>query len=220
MASPDAVIDTSVLYPKSIRGLLLFSAAAGAHRPGWSEQIVRELEGSLDRKHAMKPESLRALAHDLRTFPDAMIDASAIRTAAPSMPNDPKDRHVLAAAVVAGSPLVVTSNLRHFPRAQLATVGVKPVHPDAYLAQLLRRSPESVRDALGRQAASMGEAGWSQGQLLGHLKGMGRANAMAPVFAARAEQTLRIRALTPPLPPSPRRGLGLTGTRQPPSLGR
>jgi predicted nucleic acid-binding protein len=195
----DAVLDTSVLYPKSIRGLLVFSAAADAYRPGWSEPILSELRHNL--RERMAPGAWQQLEGTLRSgFPDAMVDTGGIRAIEAEMPNDPKDRHVLAAAVVAGAPVVVTSNLKHFRDVDLEPLGVRAVSPDRFLTSLLEQRPAATRDALSQQAAVMGPRGWSEGQLLGHLAGLGRARPMAPSFARAAQMHLGIRAVAPPVP--------------------
>jgi hypothetical protein len=52
-----------------------------------------------------------------RHFPEAMV--SGYEELIDQMDNDPKDRHVLAAAVVAGAEFIVTANLRDFPARAL-----------------------------------------------------------------------------------------------------
>ena len=57
------------------------------------------------------------------------------------MTNDPKDRHVLAAAVKCRAHFIVTSNLRHFPSESLAEWGVEATHPDEFLLRLYESDP-------------------------------------------------------------------------------
>lgn len=52
------------------------------------------------------------------------------------MTNDPKDRHVLAAAVASGAQVVVTLNLKDFPPESCEPLAIEPLHPDVFLMDL------------------------------------------------------------------------------------
>ena len=49
---------------------------------------------------------------------------------------DPDDRHVVAAAIVANVDVIVTFNLRDFPRDKLKKYGIEAQHPDDFIGQL------------------------------------------------------------------------------------
>lgn len=49
--------------------------------------------------------------------------------------NDPNDRHVLAAAVPAGAPILLTFSLRHVRAEHLAPWGITALHPQQILAE-------------------------------------------------------------------------------------
>jgi hypothetical protein len=63
------------------------------------------------------------------------------------MTNDPKDRHVLAAAVAADAEVIVTTNLKDFSDEHLDKWGVEAQHPDDFLTDLCEEygTPELVR---------------------------------------------------------------------------
>jgi len=69
---------------------------------------------------------------------------------------DTKDRHVTAAALAARKrsgaehATIVTWNLKHFDRKELATVGLVSESPDAFLCRLFAISPEQVAAAFFR----------------------------------------------------------------------
>lgn len=71
------------------------------------------------------------------------------------MPNDPKDRHVLAAAVAASAQLIVTHNLRDFPEAALAPYGIEACSPDVFLSRLLASEPNVMTRIVLQQAADL-----------------------------------------------------------------
>lgn len=60
---------------------------------------------------------------------------------------DPDDAHVIEAALNGGATVIVTVNLRDFPRNALAAVGLRAVHPDAFLTDLWVRQPDPVAAA-------------------------------------------------------------------------
>jgi len=73
-------------------------------------------------------------------FPEALVTGH--ETLIPTMTNDPKDRHVLAAAVHSGAEVIVTENLRHFPRSAMDIHRVVATPADTFLCDLLDLDPE------------------------------------------------------------------------------
>ena len=74
-----------------------------------------------------------------RSFPGA--DVTGYESMIGGMTNDPKDRHVLAAAVRADAEAIVTFNLKDFPEAALEPYGITPIHPDDFLLDQLDLYP-------------------------------------------------------------------------------
>ncbi len=85
-----------------------------------------------------------------RAVPGALVDPDPVLIE--QMTNDKRDRHVLAAAVAAGAEIVVTFNLRHFPAASCAPVGVEAQHPDSFADVLVAQQPAAVWEAIQEMA--------------------------------------------------------------------
>jgi hypothetical protein len=92
------------------------------------------------------------------------------------MPNDPKDRHVLAAAVRGGAETVVTANLADFPPDALKAFEIEPVHPDDFLLDQLDLQPRATIEALERQVARYKREPLTVAGLLGRLHRTGVPN--------------------------------------------
>ncbi len=70
------------------------------------------------------------------------------------MKNDPKDRHVLAAAVKSKADVIVTFNLKDFPAESLEPWGIKAQHPDQFLLDLLSNFGMNLGVEIVRQQAA------------------------------------------------------------------
>lgn len=110
MAARVAVLDANVLYGIEVTDLVLTMATRRLYRPHWSPQILDEVT-----------HMNRALPGALDEPPDSLIS---------EMPVNEQDRHVLALAVHAGAPMIVTENLRDFPPRLLRRLEVEAVGVD------------------------------------------------------------------------------------------
>ena len=109
------VLDACVLYPPSLRDLLLTLAALDAFDVRWSDEILDEVTRNVVADHP-DIDAARFVEHTIgamrRAFPAALARASAelIQT----LDNDPKDRHVAAIALSASADAIVTRNVADF----------------------------------------------------------------------------------------------------------
>ena len=146
------VLDACVWVPHPLFDTLLRLADVGLFRPLWSDQILVEVERTLTGKRGLSAQKARHRIRQMtRAFPDAMVEG--YEDLIPAMTNDPKDRHVLAAAVRAGASLIVTANLKDFPPSSMHEYEIDAVHPDAFLLDQLDLDPELVLEALRQQRA-------------------------------------------------------------------
>ena len=74
------------------------------------------------------------------------------------MTNHPKDRHVLAVAIKCGAQILVTSNLRDFPRESLSKWDIEAQHPDQFLLHLFDLHPAEILVKLHDQAITIHRA--------------------------------------------------------------
>ncbi|PRI11476.1 PIN domain-containing protein [Leucobacter massiliensis] len=153
------VYDANVLYPSTLRDVLIRVGLARLVQPKWTEQILDEVFRNL-RENRPDLEATR-LNRTRRLMNDAIRDASVSGyeplLAGLELP-DPDDRHVLAAALHARASTIVTRNLRDFPENHLRPWGVTAQHPDDFLCELHSDHP----DALGAIASAIARA-WSDG---------------------------------------------------------
>lgn len=156
--TPLVVLDACVLANFSLCDTLLrLAEPPWLCEPKWSEEIIRETTRTLESKLKW-PSSLTAyLEAELRShFGEAWI--SGYEALLPQMTNDEKDRHVLAAAVHAKAPFIVTFNLRHFGREHLNRWGIRALHPQSFLIEIFRQEESLVITKLEQQAADRGRS--------------------------------------------------------------
>jgi len=144
------VLDTCVLYPNYLRDTLLRLAEAELYEPLWSADILDELARSVaERIGPLAKGLVDAMAG---AFPESLVTGYAALLSA--MTNDPKDRHVLAAAVGGDAHAVVTLNLKDFPAAAAEPYGIEVLHPDDFLLDMLDLAPVEMKAVLRTQLSS------------------------------------------------------------------
>lgn len=131
------VLDACVLYPFTVRDVLLEAAAQGFYQVYWSETILDEaLRNLISDGRMTEDNAAKLVAVMRRAFPEAQVtDYEALIA---SMRNDEKDRHVAAAAVKAGAQVIVTSNIRDFHDLPS---GIDVQTPDEFLCNLFDLDP-------------------------------------------------------------------------------
>lgn len=150
------VLDANVLYPASLRDTLLRLASASFFIPVCSDQILDEVERNIVNDGRATPESARRLRAAMTAlFEDAWIEDHTIRELEPAMGNNPKDRHVLAAAVASEAQTIVTQDLPGFPDASVEPYGIQVQHPDEFLLGLYGLHPELTARTIDAQAAAL-----------------------------------------------------------------
>jgi predicted nucleic acid-binding protein len=154
---PFAVIyDACVLYPAPLRDLLLRLARTGLFRAQWTETILDEcFRNVLANRPDLKPEALQRTRELMnKAVPDCLVTGHEPLIDALALP-DPKDRHVLAAAIRAGAQAIVTWNLKDFPSDTLKAYAIEAIDPDELVLDLLDLSPGNVIATVIEQAEAL-----------------------------------------------------------------
>lgn len=140
-----AFLDTCVLYPPILRDLLLGLGDRGLYQPLWSESVAAEWLHTTARKG--EPGAAEALARMRARWPGGEVVGDAAEWL--DLP-DPADRHVLAGAMAGGAALLITLNLRDFPRRSLAHHGIRAVSPDDFCMELWLAERAAVEAEVAR----------------------------------------------------------------------
>jgi hypothetical protein len=151
-----AFLDASVLYPATIRSVLMYLAVSGVFRARWSAAVQDEWIAALLRERPdIDPQRLARtrLLMDTR-IPDAVVSGYEGLVASLSLP-DADDRHVLAAAIHGGANIIVTANIRHFPSDALSSHKIAAQVPDDFIRGLLEANPQSAVAAFAADRARL-----------------------------------------------------------------
>lgn len=161
-----AVLDTSILWPALQRNFLLSLAHEGAFIALWSGVILDELEYEVQQKWVFsdqwtKQDAMK-YAHKLRTemektFPNALVTGWEDLEGSFGLP-DPNDEHVLGVAILARAGVIVTSNLKDFPKEKLPGALVA-LSPQVFVKYLVDLAPDSVLSGLEQMSARSGRVG-------------------------------------------------------------
>ncbi|MBH8566498.1 hypothetical protein I8748_30835 [Nostoc sp. CENA67] len=87
-----------------------------------------------------------------------------------AMTNDPDDRHVVAAAIVAKAQIIVTSNLKDFSAEALEPWGIEAWHPDDFLLELDNQFPRKMIQVIRQQSEDLQNPPLTVAELLDKLE--------------------------------------------------
>ena len=168
MVALGAFLDACVLIPMALCDTLLRAADAGLYRLLWSEDTLEEVRRNLVEKQlTTEPGARDRLMVMRQAFPDASV--TGYQGIIDRMINDPKDRHVLAAAVTAGATVIVTRNVRDFPDSALDPYNVKALSPDEFLMRLYDLSPDTMFRIVQEQVRALKRPPVTMAELLDNL---------------------------------------------------
>lgn len=149
------VLDACVLVSAALRDTLLrLAETPRLYVPKWSADILEETTRTLQNKFAKTDAQTAHLTEQIKAaFPESLV--TGYKDLEISLTNETKDRHVLAAAIRCGAQVIVTFNLKHFPREALKLYAIEALHPDEFLVNQFHLDGALVTKKLAEQAAAI-----------------------------------------------------------------
>lgn len=178
----DVVLNACVLFPASLRDTLLRAADADLYRVHLTADILEEVRRNLVKKGMQEQKAQRLIDVIKEQFASGLVTHHGSLIA--SMPNDEKDRHVLAAAVASKAQIIVTQNLKDFPQSLLDPFDVEAQSPDEFLVNLLYFNTEHMCQIMLEQARELRNPPRTVFEVLNTL------TQHVPMFATLARQAL------------------------------
>ena len=152
----------------------------GLFRARWTDDILDEMVNSIARRrpdlHLSQLEQTRR--NMCKAVPDCLTTGYQHLLASLELP-DPDDRHVLAAAIRAGTEVNVTENLSDFPSAALAPYDIEAQSPDTFVLYLTDLAPETVANTVRAQASVLTSPPMTVDEVLEHLARTGLPRSVA-----------------------------------------
>ena len=167
-------LDANVLYPAELRSFLMYLAVPGIFRARWSDDVHEEWISRLLENRPDLSRTKLARTRELmdRHAPDALVTGYEQLIPALKLP-DPKDRHVLAAAIRGNADVIVTNNIKDFPACALEEYDIEAQTPDEFIFHLIGLYPVEVRNAAEVHRASLLNPPKSLEQYIGCLERQG-----------------------------------------------
>ncbi len=145
------VLDACVLYPAPIRDILLSLAAEGLFKAKWNAVIQDEWLRNLlkNRTDLTKVQLVKTINAMNLAFPDANVENFEDLIPSINIP-DKDDRHVVACAIKCNADLIVTFNIKDFPKKELSKYDIEIQKPDELISNLIDINPEIACKAFNK----------------------------------------------------------------------
>jgi predicted nucleic acid-binding protein len=166
------LLDANVLYPAWLRDALLRMVETDVFQVRCSERILDEAQRSIKvNRPDVNPAAIDRTFQDMREFFEGegamVIGYEPLESA---MTNDPKDRHVLAAAVKGRADVIVTENLKDFPKAARDPYNIGAQCPDDFLCNQWELDEEAMMDTIDQWIEDLSRPPLTLDQLLQKLE--------------------------------------------------
>jgi hypothetical protein len=178
--APSIFIDACVLAGAVRRHLVLAFAEAGRLQPRWSPRVLFETGHAHAKIVEAKPgrdgagEAARLVVALEQAWPEASVPENHGVQIAERLP-DEGDRHVIESAVACGSALILTDNIKDFPRKVLEVYGLYARTPAEYFASRIGADPGAARALMAAALRlKLSPAQFARALQQGRLGGLGK----------------------------------------------
>lgn len=169
-----------MLYPSTVRDLLIRIAQARLVQAKWTDRILDEVfENLLVNRPSLDPKALvRTRELMICAVRDCLVTGYEPLMAGLELP-DPDDRHVLAAAIRARAQVIVTNNLKDFPRNHLAQWDIEPKSADEFVSDQIDLNAKVVWGCVQQIADTWRNPPGTADDVLGSLERSGLLRSVA-----------------------------------------
>lgn len=143
--------------------------------PKWSKHIFDEWEEVMARKGISEQEAKRRSNIANQAFPDALVTNYESLISTIDLP-DEKDRDALAAAIKVNANIIVTNNLKDFPKDYLASFGLSARSADDFLADIVDLNHDRAVEAFRRMVVNRRNPAMDEYRVLENLRKNGLKN--------------------------------------------
>lgn len=178
--APSIFIDACVLAGAVRRHLVLAFAEAGRLQPRWSPRVLFETGHAHAKIVEAKPgrdgagEAARLVVALEQAYPEASVPEDHGVTIAERLP-DEGDRHVIESAVACGAALILTDNIKDFPRKVLEAHGLYARTPAEYFASRIGVDPGAAPALMAASVRlKLSPAQFARALQQGRLGGLGK----------------------------------------------
>ncbi|MGL5942500.1 MAG: PIN domain-containing protein [Waterburya sp.] len=174
MANFTVIYDACVLYPAPLRDFLMWLAVTDLFKARWTDEIHDEwIRNVLKNRPDLSLKQLTKTKDFMNAnVRDCLVTGYQGLGAGLSLP-DPKDSHVLAAAIRCNADVILTFNLKDFPDNCLAPYGIEAQHPDEFIRHLIDLNCETVCQAAALHRNSLKNPSKTQNEYLTTLLNQG-----------------------------------------------
>jgi len=155
MSKFSVVYDAYVLYPFTLRDLLIRLALTDLFKARWTDKIHEEWINAVLKEGKYE----RSKLERTRDLMDKHVLDAKIYGYEPLIGNltlpDKDDRHVLAAAIKANADAIISSNVKDFPSQILSQYDIELIHPDDFIYYQFELNTALCCQAVKRQRLAL-----------------------------------------------------------------